>query len=93
MELALRKAADHAGSVSALARAIGISNQTVAAWIYRKSIPPEHCAAVERASGGTVSRRDLRPNDWGDIWPELIDDEHPWPELVARSDAPEGGAA
>jgi DNA-binding transcriptional regulator YdaS (Cro superfamily) len=34
---------------------------------------------IERATAGAVTRRDLRPDDWGDIWPELIDDEHPWP--------------
>jgi hypothetical protein len=33
--------------------------------------------ALEKETG--ISRRDLRPSDWGDIWPELIDDEHPWP--------------
>ena len=78
MEHALRKAAELAGSVSALARAIGMSQQTVWAWIYRKSIPPEHCAAVERATGGAVMRWDLRPEDWREIWPELAE----------RTDAP-----
>ncbi len=24
----------------------------------------------------------LRPTDWGDIWPELINAEHPWPPVV-----------
>jgi hypothetical protein len=34
---------------------------------------------IERATDGEVTRRDLRPADWGDIWPELIDALHPWP--------------
>lgn len=29
------------------------------------------CVAIERESGGHVTRRDLRPDDWHLIWPEL----------------------
>jgi DNA-binding transcriptional regulator YdaS (Cro superfamily) len=32
---------------------------------------PEYCVAIERATEGKVSRRDLRPDDWAAIWPEL----------------------
>ena len=28
---------------------------------------------IEDKSGGIVSRKDLRPNDWKDIWTELKD--------------------
>ena len=28
--------------------------------------------ALEKATGGQVSRRDLRPDDWHLIWPELV---------------------
>ncbi|MCW3583960.1 transcriptional regulator [Burkholderia cenocepacia] len=31
------------------------------------------CVAIERESGGAITRRDLRPDDWQDIWPELAD--------------------
>ena len=27
--------------------------------------------SIERESGGVVARKDLRPEDWGEIWPEL----------------------
>lgn len=37
------------------------------------------CAAIERATGGQVTRRELRPDDWWLIWPELVDAEHPAP--------------
>ncbi|AOY90530.1 hypothetical protein BKK79_00820 [Cupriavidus sp. USMAA2-4] len=30
----------------------------------------ELCVAIERASSGAVTRRDLR-EDWADVWPEL----------------------
>ncbi len=26
---------------------------------------------IERATNGAVTRRDLRPDDWHEIWPEL----------------------
>lgn len=31
-------------------------------------------AGVERASNGAVTRRQLRPDDWYLIWPELTED-------------------
>lgn len=33
---------------------------------------PELCVSIERATDGAVTRRDLRPDDWDRIWPELI---------------------
>jgi DNA-binding transcriptional regulator YdaS (Cro superfamily) len=33
----------------------------------------ELCSAIEKASQGEVTRRDLRPDDWQDIWPELAE--------------------
>lgn len=32
------------------------------------------CVAIERESGGAVTRKDLRPNDWEENWPELVDE-------------------
>lgn len=29
------------------------------------------CVRIERESGGQVGRKDLRPDDWREIWPEL----------------------
>lgn len=33
---------------------------------------PATCVAIERVTGGLVTRADLRPNDWHLIWPELV---------------------
>lgn len=33
----------------------------------------EICVAIEQASHGVVTRKDLRPDDWASIWPELVD--------------------
>ena len=36
---------------------------------------PLICAGIERHSGGEVTRKELRPDDWNLIWPELVDYE------------------
>ena len=70
-------------SVSELAAAIGIKHGAqVRQWQhgYASRLPsPENCTAIERATRGEVTRRDLRPADWWLIWPELITAEHPEP--------------
>jgi DNA-binding transcriptional regulator YdaS (Cro superfamily) len=39
---------------------------------YADRIPsPVNCVAIEQATGGQVTRKDLRPHDWASIWPEL----------------------
>lgn len=55
-----------------------ISAQAVDKWKNGK-VPPERCPAIESATGGAVTRRDLRPDDWWLIWPELVTDEYPIP--------------
>lgn len=60
------------GRAAALAAALGVSNVTVHLWVHgRRSVPPMRAVAIERETGGAVTRRDLRPNDWAQIWPEL----------------------
>lgn len=69
---ALNEAIERAGGVRKLADAIGVGQSVVSNWRLRKSLPPpEYCASIEAATG--VSRRDLRPDDWERIWPELAD--------------------
>jgi DNA-binding transcriptional regulator YdaS (Cro superfamily) len=38
-------------------------------------VPIEHCVRIERASAGQVTRKDLRPGDWQEYWPELATTE------------------
>lgn len=35
------------------------------------------CVSIEKESIAAVTRRDLRPDDWADIWPELAEPEAP----------------
>jgi len=66
-------AAAVAGSQVALADALGVTRAAVNQWKNDgRQTPIEHCAEVERLSGGAVRRWQLRPADWHRIWPELI---------------------
>lgn len=68
----IREAIDAAGGPPAVAALLGVSVQAVYFWRSgKRRLPPEHCAALEAASGGRVTRRDLRPSDWSRIWPEM----------------------
>lgn len=71
---ALDQAITHLGGVGKLATALGVAQPVVSNWRARGTKPDAaHCVAIERATEGAVTRRDLRPNDWQDIWPELAD--------------------
>ncbi|TAM15942.1 MAG: hypothetical protein EPN65_16645 [Pandoraea sp.] len=64
------------GGASALATSIGVSISFLSQMASGSSaISPARCVSIERATGGAVTRRDLRPDDWADIWPELFTDD------------------
>ena len=71
---ALQSAVKIAGGQAALALAIGVKQQHVWNWLNRENgqVPPERCVAIEVTTCGAVTRRELRPDDWHRIWPELI---------------------
>ena len=72
MENQIRRAAQIVGSLSALARALGIKPPTVHQWADgSRPVPAQHCLAIERATSGAVTRADLRPDDYWLIWPDL----------------------
>lgn len=62
---ALRRAVQIAGSQAELARRIGgkVKQQHVNYWLKNGYIPPEHCVAIEAATG--VSRHELRSDVFG----------------------------
>lgn len=70
---ALHKAVSIAGSQKALADQIGVVQSAVANWLKRGNIPAEHCLAIEKATGGQVTRQELRPDDAHRIWPDLVE--------------------
>lgn len=66
----LDEAARAVGGRGGLARLLGVSAAAIGNWKVR-GVPLEQCMPIERATNGAVTRRDLRPDDWQSIWPEL----------------------
>jgi len=63
----------HAGvSQTVLAARLGVSQSMIWQWStgYRP-VPASRCLAIERATGGLVTRGDLRPHDCMNIWPDI----------------------
>lgn len=60
------------GGPGKLAEIAGVKPPTVQQWLKNeRPVPARRCAAIEAATQGQVSRRDLRPDDWQELWPEL----------------------
>lgn len=60
------------GAMKKLSSDIKAHAPDVSRWASGKRPVPEKAAiAIERATSGAVTRRDLRPDDWHLIWPEL----------------------
>ena len=61
------------GAITALAKQIGAHAPDVSRWMTgERPVPVERCVAIEHATEGAVTRRNLRPEDWQEIWPELV---------------------
>lgn len=60
------------GAASALAEKLEISLSYLSQLASgRSSLSAERCVAIEQATNGVVTRKDLRPNDFWRIWPDL----------------------
>ena len=63
----LKIAVQAVGGQSALARAINARQQDVWYWLnVGKAVPAEYCRAIEAATGGKITRYQLRPDVFGD---------------------------
>ena len=76
----LKQAVETCGLKSS-AELLGVSSQRLSNWMDR-GVPVEYCATVEVKLG--VARRDLRPDDWHLIWPELADSQPNQPQAPAH---------
>jgi len=64
---AIEKAVSQLGGQAKLAEAIGTTQSFVSQWVTgRRPIPATWCRAIERATGGEVTRADLRPDVFGE---------------------------
>lgn len=71
MKTPFQKACELVGAAN-LARKLEVSPQAIHAWKKSKRpVPVDRCAQIERITQGVVTRKELRPDDWEKIWPEL----------------------
>lgn len=54
-----------------LAAELGVTPSYLSQCKNQKDAPIMWCVRIERLTNGQVTRRDLRPDDWYEIWPEL----------------------
>lgn len=62
----LDRAIAHFESQQALADALEIRSPSISEWRKRGRVPAERCRAIEHATGGAVTRYDLRPDVFGE---------------------------
>lgn len=59
-------------TISDFARQLGVSRNLVYQWVNNiRPVAARHCPSIEAITAGKVSRTELRPNDWRDLWPDL----------------------
>ena len=70
------------GQAKQLAEAVGVDAAQVRQWQIAardrshksaRTPSPRYAHVIESATGGKVRRWDLRPTDWHQIWPDLVD--------------------
>ena len=64
-------AAFSVGGRTALAKKLGVTAAAIGNWKVRGT-PVRYCVEIEAISNGATTRKDLRPDDWAQIWPELV---------------------
>lgn len=70
---AIARAIEAAGGPAKVARLLGVTTQAVCFWRDgRREVPERYGAAIESACGATVTRRELWPDTWHQVWPELV---------------------
>lgn len=62
---ALDAAIEYFGGISKLAEVIGVAPAVVGNWKMRESVPASRCLAIEAATGGAVTRYELRSDIFG----------------------------
>lgn len=60
------------GRLRLLCRQIGAYESDMSRWARKqRPVPILWCIPIEEATGGQVTRKDLRPDDYAEIWTEL----------------------
>lgn len=68
--------ANRRGEQGIMAKKLGVSTSQMSQMVNGTcAISNKRCLIIEIFTKGEVSRKDLRPNDWHEIWPELATQE------------------
>lgn len=66
------------GRQAALAKAIGAYAPDISRWADgTRPIPFPFGAPIEKATQGLVTRKEMFPDDWERLWPELVNEPAP----------------
>jgi DNA-binding transcriptional regulator YdaS (Cro superfamily) len=79
---ALDRAIEIVGSQQALADGLNIKSPSISGWRQSGKVPVERCAAIEAATGGRVTRNELRPDVFGPLPPRPADQDEPQREVA-----------
>lgn len=72
------------GEQMKMANALGVSKSQMSQMVSGIcAISEKRCVLIENLTTGLVSRKDLRPSDWRDLWPELAEQEKTKSERAA----------
>lgn len=72
MKTGIESAVNYFGSQSALASQLGVKQQSLQLWYSgKRSVPIKRCVQIERLTNGAVTRKDLRPDDYHEIWTDI----------------------
>jgi DNA-binding transcriptional regulator YdaS (Cro superfamily) len=72
-------------SQSDFAKSIEVSPGMLNQWLSgHRPIAPAKCVLIEQHTGGQVTRKELRPDDWKQLWPELAADDGTSPKRRAE---------
>ena len=76
MNNGIQSAINFFGSQTALAHALNVERMHINHWKKGKAqVPIKRCVQIEKLTGGVVTRKDLRPNDYHEIWTDIDDKE------------------
>lgn len=60
------------GTLGKIAKLINSHSPDISRWASgERPVPPHKALALEKATNGSVTRKELLPNDWPSFWPEL----------------------
>lgn len=59
-------------TASSLSQRLKVPNVSVSNWANgKRPIPIRWMPVIEKETNGLVTRKDMRPDDWHKLWPEL----------------------